>query len=209
MPIIPLPAEGLDVITLAEAKRSVNISNDSHDPEIASYISAVSLAMDKIFGPIVQREVVESHDGGSGMLILRRLPAASVTSVVERSGSIATTLTAEDFEAATANDYRFDPTVGILSRRSGGWDARFPRGEQNVIVTYTAGRFADTASVDARFKQGAAIMFSHLWRPEQGLVTGAFGAEGGPMPLTFAVPNAVVQLLNDERSDQSFGLVIA
>lgn len=198
----PAPEANLDVITLAEAKRAVNIAaaNTDHDDEIASYVRAVSLAMDKIFGPIVQRQVTETHDGGSGMVFLRALPVATVATVVERSASTATTLGAEDFEAPTGDDYQFDASIGILSRRRGGWDSRFAQGSQNVLVTYVAGRFTNTASVDARFKQGAAIMFSHLWRPEQGLVTGAFSQEGGPMPLTFAVPRAVLQLLDDERS---------
>lgn len=210
-PIGPASPDNLDVITLAEAKRAVNIAaaNTDHDTEISSYVTAVSLAMDKIFGPIVQRQVTESHDGGSGMVFFRKRPVASLVSVVERSGSTATTLAAEDFQAPTGDDYQFDAGVGILSRRSGGWDSRFAGGSQNVLVTYVAGRFRSTATVDARFKQGAAIMFSHLWRPEQGLATGSFAQEGGPMLPTFAVPRAVLQLLDDERSDENRGFVIA
>lgn len=204
MPTFPVGEAtlSLNVITMAEAKKAINLdaANTDHDTEVASYVTAVSLAMDKLFGPIVQREVIESHDGG-GSVFLRRTPVASIVSVVERSGSTATTLTAEDFQAPTGADYQVDSETGILKRRGGGSTRWFAPGSQNVIVTYIAGRFASTAAVDARFKQGASIMFSHLWRPEQGVAAGPFAAEsgGGQLPLTFAVPNAVVQLLADER----------
>ncbi len=191
---------GLDIISLAEAKRAVNIAaaNTDHDTEMASYVTAVSLAMDELFGPIVQREVVEYHNGG-GKVFLRGYPAASVVSVVERNGTMATTLTAEVFSAPTGNDYQIDLKTGVLRRRSGGGPARFAPGSQNIVVTYVAGRFSATNTVNARFKQGAAIMLAHLWRPEQGLTAGPFATEGGQMPLTFAVPNAVAQLLASEK----------
>src|SRR5688500_16376621 len=120
MPIILLPsAGGIDVITVAEAKKALNIdlANDDHDTELASYVSGVSLAMDKIFGPIVQRSVVEAHSGGKGCIALRRYPVASISTVVERAGASAATLVAEDFEATTAYDYSFDADSGLLTRR--------------------------------------------------------------------------------------------
>lgn len=198
-----------DIITLAEGKKALNIdlANTDHDAELGSYISGVSLAMDRIFGPVVQRSVVEVRSGGNGSIALRRYPVASITTVVERAGGTATTLAAENFASTTAYDYLVDLDNGILTRRGSGAPARFARGDRNVTVTYVAGRFTNTASVDQRFKQGASIMLSHLWRPEQGVVTGPFAAEAstGRLPLTFAVPNAVVQLLADERLEPAVG----
>lgn len=191
----------LDVITVAKAKVALNIAaaNTDHDTELAAYVTAVSLAMDKMFGPIVQRSVTEAHDGG-GAIFLRSYPVASITSVAERSGTTATTLAAENFAAPTANDYQVDLLAGILDRRSGGWPSTFAYGSQNIIVTYVAGRFANTAAVDANFQEAAAITVSHLWRPEQGVATGPFGAENvGQLPLTFAFPNAAMQLLPGEK----------
>jgi hypothetical protein len=212
MPIVVGPSSNnaLDVITLDEAKRALNIdlANTDHDLELAGYITGVSQAMDELFGPIVQRSVVDVHSGGRPRLALRRPPVASIDTVVERVGGAELTLTAENYAGTTTNDYQFDPDTGILERRGSGRPAYFAAGSRNVVVTYVAGRFTNTATVDQRFKQGASIMLSHLWRPEQGMSTagGPFAADSaGRGPLTFAVPNAVVQLLNDERLAPAVG----
>lgn len=188
----------LDVLTRDEAKAALNIpvGDPSQDQKIDSYVTAVSLALDRIVGPIVQRTITdEPHDGGRGVLSAVFYPIISITSITERQGTTAVTLTAENFASPTANDYSVNLEAGLIYRRSGGCDRWFSSGRGNVRLTYVAGRFADTASVDARFKQGAAIMLSHLWRNEQGIPS---TPEGAPVTLTFAVPNAVKHLLADQ-----------
>lgn len=201
MPIIP-GTPGLDVISLAEAKLALNIpgANVTQDGELSSYISAISLRLDRLVGPIVRRTITdEVHDGGQYLLTTRYYPVDSIVSIVERQGTTAVTLAAENFAAPTANDYLLDLTTGIIRRCSGGSDYRFYAGRANVLVTYVAGRFADTASVDPRFKQAAAIMLTHLWRKEQGANPGPYQtSDAATMVPGWAVPRAVLGLLEDQ-----------
>lgn len=199
-------ADTLDVVSLAEARSALNIqsADTSQDTELASYITAVSRRLDDLCGPIVKRTVTsEEYVGGSGTIALRYAPASrtaatTITSVTEYSGGTAQALSAETLTTSTAYDFAFDAATGVLTRRSSWGDSTF--GAQRVVVTYSAGRYANTAAVDPKFKQAALIMLSHLWTSEQGVGGSAtFGAnEAGVGIPTFFVPNAVLELLADE-----------
>lgn len=191
-------ADTLDVISLAEGKAALNITDTNNDTELAVYITAVSRRLDDICGPIVKRDVTdELYPGGLAQLALTQAPASdtattTISAVTEYSGGTAQALAAESLTSSTSYDFTFDATTGLLSRRAGWSDATF--GAQRVKVTYAAGRYADTASVDAKFKLAAQIMLQHVWRPGQG-----FGGSYSDAPLSgFAVPNAVAELLADE-----------
>lgn len=192
----------LDVISTAEAKTALNIptADTTQDSELAVYATAVSLRLDALVGPIVNRTITgEVHDGGRSFIILRYSPVSSVTSVSERQGTTSYTVVTENYAASTSYDYLLDPLTGILYRRGSGGDVDWYGGRQNIVVTYVAGRFANTTSVDGRYKQAAAIMLTHLWRSEQGASGATFG-EGPSNTFVpgFAVPNAVVELLADQ-----------
>jgi len=193
---------GLDVITLAEAKLALNIvgTNTTQDAELASYITAISLRLDALVGPIVKRAITnEAHDGRAASVTLRYYPVDSITSVVERQGATAYTLTPENFASTTGYDYDANLAAGIIYRRTGGLDTSWYEGRQNVLVSYVAGRFVDTASVDTRYKQAAAIFLTHLWRKEQGANPGPYAQPGAPGNVpTYGIPNVVRDLLEDQ-----------
>lgn len=200
-------ADVLDLITLAEAKSAINLAStvSSQDTELAGYVTAVSRRLDDLCGPIVVRTVTEQHDGGTSTLFLRQTPTSAsatttLTTVTEYSGGVAQVLTAESLTVNSAYSYRFDPRVGTLTRRAGWATGRF--GTQTVVVVYQSGRYASTATVDAKFKQAASMMLAHLWRREQGAGTVTFNefgsADTGGSPLGFAIPNAVLELLQYE-----------
>jgi hypothetical protein len=192
-----------DILTLAEAKEALQqeVSQSAHENVLAGYISAVSLAFDERFGPVVIRTVTdEAHSGGQESIWLRKAPVSQVTTFTEYSGTASTVLTAETFGTAPANGYLLDPVTGRVLRRSGGATTTFAVGDRNLRVTYQAGRYADTASVDARFKLGAQIMLAHIFRRQFAGGTVTYGDEftgqfGTP---SFSVPNAVLELLADE-----------
>lgn len=199
-----MAADTFDVVTAAEVTPFLSFSSAPTTLEAA--ITAVSRRLDEACGAIVTRgEVTEYHDGGHGTVRLKH-PASAFTSVTEYQGSSAVTLTRETVGTEPADGYYAEPHApdrtlfsGRLVRRSGGKDYGFYAGRGNVAVVYTAGRYADTASVDRRFKEAALIMLRNLvGASEPTTVTlDEFDTPGGRYP-TFAVPNAVRQLLWDE-----------
>lgn len=195
-------ADTLDLLSLDEGKRALNIplADTTQDVEVASYITAVSRRIDDMCGPVVIRTVTgETHRGGAPTIFPRNAPVAAITSVTEYAGTTAQVLTAETNAAKTANDYSVDSDGYVIYRRSTGSDSVFPAGRSNVVITYEAGRYANTAAVDPLFKQAAAVFLSHLWKFEQGQGSATFGGptEGLGIP-SFGTPNAVRDLLADE-----------
>lgn len=191
-----------DWISLDEGKAAVNITGTTFDTELAMYISAASQRLDLLAGAAVIRTVTaEAHDtNGQSVIQLTYRPIVTVTSVTQYTGTTAQVLAAETNTAKTAFDYLVVAERGWLRRRASGYDTPFPVGRGNLVVTYTAGRYATTAAVAERFKLAASIYLSHLWRREQGAGTVTFGGieiEAAGIP-TFGVPNAVLDLLANE-----------
>lgn len=196
----------LDVLSSTEALAAVNLTADSTG-RLVILTSAVSLQLDEMCGPVVVRTVTsETHDGGWTFIALDERPVASVTTVTEYAGTTSTTLTAESNTSKTGNDYFLD-TGGVIRRRSGGGDSRFPTGRGNVAVTYVAGRATNTAAVDAKFKQAAAMMLRNLWVSEaaSGSETiGAFTDQIAVNPLLGpGMLNKVAALLSGEMKAPS------
>jgi hypothetical protein len=191
-------ADTLDVVTLAEAE--ANMGDVPDDALLAVYITSVSRLLDKVCGPIVSRTVTaEPHDGWCEELFLHEYPVRSVTSVAEYAGVTATTLVEELVTTSPANGFTVDYSHGKVRRRAGKRDWYFPEGRKNVLVTYVAGRYADTASVDERFKMAAYITLRNLWQREQGMGTVTFGPDGQPlMGATFALPNAAAAFIRED-----------
>lgn len=198
----------LDVLSLAEAKAALNLSGVVvHDTEIAPWVTATSLLLDRKVGPIVRRTVTdEIHDGGDGVIRTRLYPVHSFTTVTEYSGLTATVLTVDTNLTHPATGYRpeaYAPNAALYSgrlvRRSGGYGSAYPSGSGNVVITYVAGRFENTAAVDERFKSAARLTLQNLWnsqRPNLAQV-GEFEIPQSNWPR-FAVPNAVREMLADE-----------
>lgn len=193
-----------DWLSLDEGKAALNIpvATTTFDAELAMYISAVSLRLDQLAGAAVTRTVTgEVHDilTPTGIVKLNYRPVTVLTTVTEYSHTTAQVLTAETNAAKTAYNYVADLEAGWLMRRASGSDAYFPVGRGNLVVTYTAGRAANTAAVDARYKLAASIFLSHLWRREQGSGTATFGGfEPERAVPTFGIPNVVRDLLAND-----------
>jgi hypothetical protein len=192
----------LDILSGDEAKVACGIGLDdtTADAVLGAYVSACSLALDKLCGPIVNRTFTsETYDGGGFTIFLKKYPLSSVTTVTEYLNTTATVLTAETNASKTTTNYVADLTSGMLTRRASNRDRRFPDGRDNVVVTYVAGRAASTAVVDQRFKVACGLMLSNIWRRERGAGTVTFGPTEFPSSgATFFVPNAVRELLIDD-----------
>ncbi|HWH31205.1 MAG TPA: hypothetical protein VNU01_00895, partial [Egibacteraceae bacterium] len=174
-------SDTLDILTLAEGKTACNITGTGHDTELAQFITAVSRRIDELCGPVVNRTVTdELHNGGRGFIRPRKTPVDSVTTLVEYRHTTDTSLTEETNATKQADGFMVDEewahNVRII-RRTSGSDAAFPAGRRNVVLTYVAGRAANTAAVDAKFKRAAGDMLQRMWR------RGAAAWSGGGDPF--------------------------
>ena len=71
-----------DLLSLADAQAAVRLSasNTIHAARIEGYVTAVSLAIDELVGPVVRRTVTgEQHPGGCDRVRLRRTPISSAS----------------------------------------------------------------------------------------------------------------------------------
>ena len=144
-----------DLLSLADAQAAVRLSasNTIHAARLEGYVTAVSLAIDELVGPVVRRTVTgEQHPGGCGHVRLRRTPISSVTTVKVWDAGISTTLTGETLSVAggyLAEQDGDDPTLlsGTLRRRSSWTSILWEYG--TVEVTYVAGRYATTSRCGA------------------------------------------------------------
>jgi hypothetical protein len=194
----------LDVLTPDEAYQAINVKSSSvgHDEDVLRAITAVSLRLDEMCGPVVVRTITdEPHTGGRSVIFLRTAPVASVTTVKEYAGTTLTTLTAESVTSQTANQYWFESDTGILYRRSGGCDCRFATGRGNVLVTYEPGRFATTEDVDGRFKEAASLILNDWYQASASWweKNSSFDAEGGLSVLPPRSFNRALQVIGEAR----------
>lgn len=164
-------ADPLDLLSLDDGKAAINMdsSNVEHNDELARHITAISRIIDDACGPVVIRTITNEvhHIGPDALAVyLDQQPVQSVTTVSEFTGGTTTVLSAVAFGAVTSGYYAGGRT-GVLSRRRSGEPYAWPAGGA-VQVTYVAGRYADTASVDPRFADAAAAILRRLWKREAG-----------------------------------------
>lgn len=124
---------GSSLVTVDEARAhlraTVGVIDSAADLEQLQWLCFVATdAVERDLGRVLtRRTVTEVHSGGGNVLILRRTPVISVTSVTE-SGT-----------ALTVADYVLDVEAGILHRGTTTYAGRFTRGYGNVTVVYVAG----------------------------------------------------------------------
>ena len=189
-----------DLLTLSEGKAALGLTANTTDQDtlVASYITTVSRILDINCGPLVQRTVTnEKRSGGNDAVPIHYMPALSITSITEYQGVTAVTLTEETAGTAPADGYLLDAENGLVYRRASGQDTYFAFGRNNVVITYTAGRYATTSAVDPRVKRAAGTMLRHLWSIDKGSGNLMFGEVDAPTPIGFAIPNRVKEMLAD------------
>lgn len=195
-----------DLLSLADAQAAVRLSasNTIHAARLEGYVTAVSLAIDELVGPVVRRTVTgEQHPGGCGHVRLRRTPISSVTTVKVWDAGISTTLTGETLSVAggyLAEQDGDDPTLlsGALLRRSSWSSILWEYG--TVEVTYVAGRYATTSAVrGSRFHTAAVLTLKSMWQGETDTVAvvGEYEQPISAFPRV-VIPQAAKDLLADQ-----------
>lgn len=191
-----------DLLTAAEARRFVGLGtlDTTRGTLLAHYTTAASRALAKACGTIIYGTVTgELQSGGRQHVYLDRHPVAQIVQVVEYDGVTAATLTAETNASKPDYSYVADLSSGKITRRSGGAAHQFPVGMDNVYVTYVAGRFSSTSTVDDRFKTACGLVLKNMWRAQEfanGTVD-EFDVPQASFPR-FTIPNSVKELLGDE-----------
>lgn len=210
-------ADTLDILAEAEAVQAINRTGAA-PADLPQMVTAVSRVIDALVGPVVVRTVTaELHAGGTCAVYLHRRPVTSVTTVREAQapGTIET-LAAVAWGAAGSGYFApasiDDPTLksGVIRRKLNGRDSEFYPGSDAVEVTYVAGRYANTAAVDERFKECCAAVLRRLWKREAGAwsQTPTFLEQADASPSSGfyrAVRPIVEELLADEVQLASLG----
>ena len=176
------PAE-LPVVGLAEAKRYLNVTSTSDDEEIRRMLGVATDLCERYTGRALRRKTVAESfatDGYASTLVLRQVPALSVTSVSENGTAV--------------TSYTLRGDLGLLVR--GSAVAPFAWALGTVDVTYVAG-YADPPQVAV---EAVLVVLRHLWDTQTQSARPAFGGANvddfAPgVRNAFALPRRAQELL--------------
>lgn len=175
----------LPVVSLADAKAYLNISNTTSDEELRRFLDVITSAGELYTGRVFgRRTVVDTLSGRVPTLPLSTCPVLSITSVVEAG----VTLTTDDYALSS-------PAGGVLARTSGVQLRNWAIGINNVVVTYQAG-YATQPPTDIA---GALAMLDHLWSTQRGTIRGMGGGDEWNPGASFSIPRRVQELWDLNR----------
>lgn len=184
-----LPAATVQLISLADAKKHLNIpaTKTDDDAEVADFIRSVTAVIERHVGAVARTAWTETHDGGHHEVALRHYPVLSVTSVTV-SGTV-----------LTPSDYTLSPLSGVLARTSGYSALSFPPGRANVVVALVAGTVATAPNV----AQAVKIILKHMWETQRSAGGRRPPLDGEPVVdvATYAIPYRALEYLGKVVSD--------
>jgi hypothetical protein len=199
------------LVGLGDLKEAMRIqpSDRSHDARLVQLLDGLTPVIENITGPILQRIVSETYDGGSYFISLRRRPVIEVTEVTEYRGPVPYKLSqVPSPDLGGIYTYMFEPPGRIVRRTAGGGVTTFPPGPDQVFVTYVSGYQNTPPNVREAVIDLVKI---HYQVSEQGRHP-AFAAGGaadlsenlpGSTILGFFVPNRVREQLSPNRRHPS------
>lgn len=163
------------LISLDEARTYLGVSDSTKAARIQALIEAVSEMVEAYIGnALVKRDFTELKLGGkTGEWFLWRYPVNSIASIVD-----------PDSNTIAAANYHLIAEQGRIIYRYGKFPiARNSTGaEERWTITYNAGRFDATDSVEPRFKEAAKILLGKRYhRPD----TGVLSKKVGDLSLTY------------------------
>lgn len=189
------PAAPPYIVSLADAKKQLNMTSTGDDEELREFIEAATGAVERHLDmAVVRRTVVERRNFGNppvsgsvGVLqrfTLTKKPVISLTSVVSADGL--TTWNVADMRATDA---------GVVEVLAGSvvWGP--------IVVTYVAG----LQTIPANYTKATGIIIQHLWDTQRGSSGSAHPAGldtpgAGFTSFGFAIPNRAIELLGPSIS---------
>ena len=198
---------GQQIVSLGEVKDYLNITSidRTRDAKLLRFIEQLRPVIEFITGPIVQRLLQETYDGGNPWISLRYRPVVSVNSVTEYRGPIPYPLQQVPTpDLGTIYSYMFEPPGRIVRRTVGGGSTAFPAGPDSVFVSYTAGYATVPPNVTQAACELARVHFqlTQQGRPRPG-GSQLDDDEPGREIMGFFVPNRVRELLEPNERHPS------
>ena len=160
----------MSVLTLAEAKAHLNITDAGSDAELQTFVDAAEAALAARVGPLGPVTTSARVAGGGRTLLLPVAPAVSITSVTPVGGT-----------ALTVGDLYLDKTGGAISYAS---DAAFTSYWYDVV--YVAGRAANSCPDDLLMADKELLR--HMWTTQR--PSGGRFSSGAPDLAANTIPGA-------------------
>jgi len=116
-------ADPSDIITLQQAKDTLNITTTQYDTELPQYITAASVLWEMRVGPVAGSPTYdEFYNGGSPTIVVRHPPIQSVTSITESWGATTSYTLTDQVVDSGSNvgfyGYSVDLARGVFTRRA-------------------------------------------------------------------------------------------
>lgn len=140
------------VVSLADAKAHLNITDATHDEELRTFIDAASQWVESRVGAVVRRSRTDTVYANGNALLLPKAPVISVTTVAGTYGY-------SDTYSTAAGSLYLDADAGIVHLPTGQSWSTSP-----LTVTYVAGR----AVVPAAIRLAALMYLKALWETQRG-----------------------------------------
>lgn len=176
------------VLSLADAKAHLRITNTTRDDDLREYLEAVTEIVESYVGPVVSRSHTARVRGYRCEIPLPHTQVTAVTAITDvRTGTTPITL----------SDLTINTAAGVISYKSG---VAFPYGRMDI--TYTVGR----SVVKANWTLAAKIIIKHLWETQLGNLPSIQGDDGGYVVTGsgFTVPYRAIGLLQSNQVPVGF-----
>jgi len=133
---------GARLVSLSDIKQKLRLlpADRSHDARLLQLLDGLTPVVEGITGPILQRLITETYDGGSYFVSLRHRPVIEISEVTEWRGPIAYPLTqVSDPSLGSIYSYAFQAPGRVVRRTAGGGITTFPPGPDAVRISYKSG----------------------------------------------------------------------
>ena len=168
----------MSVLTLAEAKKHLNVTSTNEDDEIQATIDAAEATIAKRVGPLSATTVTRVVTSDGGRLVLPVTPAISLTSIAAVYGG----------STVDVAGLQLDLAAGVVSSYT---PSAYSFSPVAYTVTYQAGRTTLPDDLLYAVKE----LVRHLWRTQRGPTARPGQAPGDAPAPSYLIPYAVAELL--------------
>lgn len=161
------------VASMEELKKHLNRTDLADDEELRTHLSAATEWVEgEIGGPLAVTTFTETHCTDLDVLVPRRRPLVSVTSITPYQGT-----------ALASTAYRVDTDLNVIA-------LRYVAGYEYTVI-YRAG----LSAIPERVKLAGLIVAKHLWETQNGFAGRRSGDDFVQTGMGFAVPRRAQELL--------------